>query len=377
MKNIENRTNLRKAEVAAEFVAAKKLAVRLGDYQSLATLEKEIQSCMHSVQPKEMSGFKKELNRLSSMTNHLVDIIFSTNGAGEYLKGAKVNHTAKTSMVGGVTSKDDLQIITRCGNSHKISLKMYKDIANVQVASGTWLSTLTGLAFEPIGRGSFVTPDGKKVSSKTGHGGNWQLLCDKLKEFYGPQVVACFENIKTQTKDVHKYRTEEHKPKDWTERCTKEAGKKVAPEFAKALQHICDRNPALFKHRILDRIGLTFSEGKDIVFLDAKRQYLSSFNDKEVRDWMVKINDTSAKLKMSPMGQSVKFFFTNGEEDLLEFNIPLTINSNGAWANKEGFHNKENMYLIEGQRRPIKSKQLDTSTNCWLNTPKTLIRKLP
>ena len=91
MNNIENRTNLRKAEVAAEFVAAKKLAVRLGDYQSLATLEKEIQYCLHSVQPKEMKGFKKELDRLSTMADHLVDIIFSANGAGEYLKGAKVN----------------------------------------------------------------------------------------------------------------------------------------------------------------------------------------------------------------------------------------------------------------------------------------------
>ena len=115
--------------------------------------------------------------------------------------------------------------------------------------------------------------------------------------------------------------------------------------------------------------------GKEIVFID-NNGILSSFRDDKVTDWLIRINNSETSVQMNTGKQGVQFFFKNSEQELLRFTIPITINANGAWVNRTGFHEKEGMYLVENQRRPKKSQELDTSTNCWLNTPKDYITSI-
>ena len=371
MKNLQDRPELRKAEVAAEYVTAIKIAKAIGDKEAEVNLSSELEEYKKD----QSAPFFRQLNRLSQLSDELVAAIVTDHS--QYLTGATVTHTAKSSMVGGVNSKDDFEIRTASGKSHKFSLKMYKDIGYVQVASGTWLSTLAGLAFEPIGRGSFMAPCQTKVNSKTDEK-TWKNLCQMLEKHYETELVGVFDSVKKLTKQAHEYRTCEWKPAHWStgsDAITKSFGGKAAPLFAKALSIIYTKDPTMFKERILNRIGMKHESGKEIVFID-KKGILSSFRDSKVTDWLTKINNSETSVQMKAEKRSVKFFFINSGEKLLEFVVPLTLNSNGAWVNKTGYHDKEGMYLVENQRRPKKSRELDTSTNCWLKTPKTLIRKL-
>lgn len=371
MKNLQNRPELRQAEVAAEYVTAIKIAKAIGDKKSEVSLSNELAKYKKG----KPASFTTELARLSKLSDKLVSAIVTNNS--QYLTGATVTHTAKSSMTGGVNSKDDFEIRTASGESHKFSLKMYKDISNVQVASGTWLSTLVGLAFEPIGRGSFITPCETKVNSKTDEK-TWKNLCQMLEKHYEPCLVNVFESIKTLTKQVHEYRTCEWKPDNWTKgpnAITKSFGAKAAPLFARALSIIYEKDPATFKERILSRIGMKHESGKEIVFID-NNGILSSFRDDKVTDWLIRINNSETSVQMKTEKQGVQFFFENSGQELLKFTVPLTINSNGAWVNRTGFHEKEGMFLVENQRRPKKSQELDTSTNCWLKTPKDYITSI-
>lgn len=382
MKNIKKRDVLRKAEIAAEYVTTISIARALGDSISEEKLNSELnnyrEKTLKSLSPAQESWFEEELLRLNPMSNHVTSLI--VDGNEDYLSNARVFHTAQSSMSGGVNSKEDFTILTSGGREHKFSLKQYKSIDNVQVASGTYLSTLIGLAFEPTGRGSFTTPCGAKVSSKTGEGGNWSFLLNKLVQYYGEDILEPVEELARQTKEVHKYRFASHRPKNWSkgsDSCTKLAGRKAVPCFLQALSVISRANPERFKSRVLNRIGLSNPEGaKELIFVDTKGRSLSSFQNSEVGNWIKAVNSSDTRMRFKSKSQSAMFYFddANGKE-LLEFAIPLTINSNGAWVSNSGYHEKEGLYLEAGQRRPKKSMELDTSTNCWLKTPKDLIKK--
>lgn len=382
MKNIKKRDVLRKAEVAAEYVTTISVAKAIGDNVSEDQLVSELNKYQNATlglfSTAQESWFEEELLRLKPMSDHVASLVLDGNEA--YLTGARVFHTAKSSMSGGVNSKEDFTIRTTEGKEHRISLKQYKSIDNVQVASGTYLSTLIGLAFEPIGRGSFTTPCGTKVSSKTGAGGNWGLLVDKLVQYYGADILEPIEELARQTKEVHKYRYASFKPENWSkgsDSCTKLAGRKAVPYFIQALSIISRANPNQFKSRILNRIGLSNPDGsKELVFVDAKGRSISSFRNPEVSSWVKGVNESGTQMRFEGKDQSAVFYFDSPDgKELLKFTIPLTINSNGAWANNTGFHKKEGIYLEARQRRPKKSMELDTSTNCWLKTPKKLIKK--
>ena len=56
----------------------------------------------------------------------------------------------------------------------------------------------------------------------------------------------------------------------------------------------------------------------------------------------------------------------DNNKQVLVADTPLTINSNGAWANKDRYSKIDKMKVVKNQLRPIKAMQLDTSTNCWL-----------
>lgn len=379
MKNIEKRDVLRKAEIAAEYLTAIEIAKKVDDSDTVSSLSGEYEDYCESTQTaltsKQVTWFHEEISRLGAMSSLVSSLI--VNGNEEYLSGSKVIHTAKSSMSGGVNSKEDFEIVTANGKRHKFSLKQYKEIDNVQVASGTWLSTLAGLAFEPTGRGSFTMPDGTKIVSK-----NTDLLMEKLVEYYGEEIREPISELIRQTKEVHKFRYEEWKPKNWSSKdedcCTKSAGRKAAPYFMEALQVISSRNPQSFKERMLNRIGLSNSSGeKELIFVDGKGKFLSSFCNPSVANWVVELSRPSTNLRMLCKNQSVEFYFdSESGSELLKFAVPLTINSNGAWVSNSGFHKKEGIYLEAGQRRPKKSMELDTSTNCWLKTPKKLIKKI-
>ena len=58
---------------------------------------------------------------------------------------------------------------------------------------------------------------------------------------------------------------------------------------------------------------------------------------------------------------------------MTKFNIPFTINKNGAWFNdknytiKPFYYKSEKMHLYHNQRRPKKSAELAPSTNMYIS----------
>ena len=57
--------------------------------------------------------------------------------------------------------------------------------------------------------------------------------------------------------------------------------------------------------------------------------------------------------------------------EILKIDIPFTLQKNGGWflpkEKYEGtiYHKKEKKDLMYGERRPKKSKEINTSTNMW------------
>ena len=69
--------------------------------------------------------------------------------------------------------------------------------------------------------------------------------------------------------------------------------------------------------------------------------------------------------------KSLRMSINDLEGEILHVDIPFTLQKNGAWylpkEEYEGtqYHSGEKKELVYGERRPKKSKEINTSTNMW------------
>ena len=85
------------------------------------------------------------------------------------------------------------------------------------------------------------------------------------------------------------------------------------------------------------------------------------------------LNSPECQLEVKRSGKDLKcqgaqFIFKIGEEVLLSANMPLSVNKNGAWANRDRICSKSGEFVKKGQRRAKKAMELDTSTNVYVPT---------
>ena len=281
----------------------------------------------------------------------------------------------KDGLKEGVGQKSDINIDTyrsdELVDTREVSLKLYigknkKDSMLVQVASGTYLSTLCGLGFDVAGRGKFTAPDGSHFQSKK------KNVSDIKRHFvtsYGNNTENFLDQILEITNKTHGLRNHQTKPAD-IDSIRKGIGKSAISPFVSLLREV--NSGGSLKDRVLDRTGLKMSSSKEMVAVcfdsKGKPQVFNSIGNKKFHNSVAKLNSDESTLKIAKSGQGIGFSFVDSDDKvLLFFSMPLTININGAWANKDRYDKLDKCHYKKGQLRVTKSKQLDTSTNVWVD----------
>jgi hypothetical protein len=250
----------------------------------------------------------------------------------------------------------------------KISLKNYKNgYSNIQVSSGTWVSTLLNLIFDAGTLGKHISPItgepiafGRNVSDRNDalkfvglekaiDNFTWideQLI--SVKEFVFSDEAEFFaDNVKQEYEA--KTRTISHAAKD-----------KIVPVLAMLDKDILNR-------KMLDKTGIL---SPDPIIMLGKGKYVFSLTDERFSDLCDRLQD--AELTFTEHKQGIMFEWEDEGGTVLNANMPLTFNKNGAW-NGDTERVDHNGTLVLPQQRRAKAKEFATSTNLYLNMKKVLV----
>jgi|TARA_B100000315_G_scaffold169116_1_gene157646 hypothetical protein len=261
-------------------------------------------------------------------------------------------------------------------DSVSVSLKAYKKSINrIQVCSGTFNSFITNFLFEKDGVGMFKTRDGIRFKGskivdrdreikKLGLDGMLPTLheVDKInlevKElFVYSEKAKWYQNIKGEWENGHyKYG---HRALDL-----------ILPLLR---EHFTNEQ---IKDRIIEMIG--FGGEEELLLLDPKKM-IDSITNNRFQELIEKVRSNSTMIYRKH-GKSILFEFIDEDGNvILGVEVPFCLHKNGGWflpKDKKGrFYPKENMFLEYGQRRPTKSKAINTSINTYVNLSKTGIFK--
>ncbi len=387
MKNIEIRHLKRKAEIAEEFNTVLLSALLFNKYgvkmaKSHSHYKQELDNYLNGF-PKQYLT-KENISRLNqirakllplskSSAQSLVESVFKHADLITDFSHINLINYNKQGLKGGVKQKSDIcvEFINAAGDvttTKHFSLKQYEQYSDPQVASGTYLSTIAGLAFEPLGRGQFSRPDGKTFVSK-----NHEDLKRSFMKYYGKETLPIVDKLIAITKETHKLRTIKVRPANLDE-IRKKTGNAAAPLFVDLLKIIYQTDPIAFKNRFIERSGIKAHHEKEMIYSAMKSGTPVTFNsllDKEFGSFLKKVNHNNiapeiVRSGLNKEGQGVSIEFKKSDKMVLLVNIPLTININGAWANEDRWCAISKMHIKKDHIRPGKAKQLDTSTNCYV-----------
>jgi len=252
----------------------------------------------------------------------------------------------------------------------RFSLKLYKGGTDIQVASGTYCSTLCGLSFDPVGVGKYETPAGEIFSTMSGK-------LDSMKEHfrleYGDRIVELINEIK-QLDNIFKPLVKEVYKGDefWKGICSGVAAKGI-PLMSEALEIVRNKNPHRFAERLIKRIGF---EGEDDIVLVQGKKYFSSINNDATKRMIKRLKGQNVYVNLVPGGKDkenkgILIELRDERGCIVSPYMPLTINKNGAWqlSKLSGRYCKlDKEFILYGHPRPKKSKQIATSTNCYIKT---------
>ena len=376
MKNIEDRHLLRKAEIASEYgvtATAARLLNQRGTTTNVNALQKEyddyVEGAKNNLSLGQQKRFDKEINRLrpvvESSARSLRDGLVNRYPA---MTDIIISNSHRAPNSNGVVQKEDIKILVLDADGatyiHSYSLKQYKALKALQVASGTFISTLSGLAFRPSGRGKFEGPEGPFLSR------NKEDTLSAFTTTYGSGVLAGLEEIYDLSNEIKEMRKNSYFPGDetWREFCSS-IGTRGADAFVKILKTIYAHDTAAFKQRFLDRLGLV--NNHDTLFTGLHKKKVYTFNTMQDSPWKKTVDIlTSGIVQLSIFRhlQGVKVQFKEGDTMVLEVSIPLTVNRNGAWVRDPDGRicSKDKKFYEYGQLRPIKAKEMATSTNAWI-----------
>ena len=268
--------------------------------------------------------------------------------------------------------KGDFAIYFSKDDYISISLKNYKNgFDRIQLCSGTWNSFLNCLLFESAGVGMFINP----ITKQRFKGSN-RAVRDQLIESMGfyplKGIYSEFDNILDAVRSFYVYSEEANMWQNvatrWKNDCA-EYGLNAAQSVVDALETL---DNSKIKQRIIKMAGLNYDE--EILLIGKGNYCCSLFND-TYADILRRVNSEESVVEYKVNGKGVLFTITDGE-DIVSIEVPFTLQKNGAWylcgEEYEGaiYHKKEQVDLAYGQRRPKKSKEINTSTNTYLNLKK-------
>jgi len=264
-----------------------------------------------------------------------------------------------------------------------VSLKNQGSVDSMQCCSGTWVSFVLNMLYNRKGPGQFISPDGEIFrSTQIDDSVRGKALIKKINlSQQAVDLIKFLQKLNSENRDKYlegefgRFFNDEVK-ESWKNDC-EQLGEKAINQIIPFLETINKTN--LTKH-ILKMSGFQ-SDGEELLVLGRKK-YLSSLNHTIYRDIIQKLNSDCVELTIEKHCKNIRFNFKNLDGDYLFpqgfCNIPFTLQKNGAWFKCsdsecfEGkqFHKKEKCELGWRERRPKKSREMNTSTNCYVNLKK-------
>lgn len=263
-----------------------------------------------------------------------------------------------------VLAMDDFSV------QHFVSLKNYtgsSGIVRPQVSSGTFLSFAASFAFDRAGVGTYRDPRSQGQIFK---GSDTKTRTDVLLHEGREELISQFavlESLQATARDSLLSLRFYDRDK------VRDVIREIVPQAQQAITSIFEIvGIERVREKFLERIGLDGSE--DIFFFD-KSRFVDSLTNPKFHDLCQALNSDRAAFEIETRGQGLAFSFKRDGRLLLQADVPLTINTNGAWHRpKERYKGKQAkldkghlVHLEWGELRPHKSKELATSTNSYLN----------
>lgn len=277
------------------------------------------------------------------------------------------------------SKKRDIVFSFEDGTVIPCSLKNYQNgiRGTIQVCSGTWVSFLNNIILESAPKvGQSINPVDNKPFFPGRSKEKRQKAFEKLGYKTLNDLVDNLENIKNDMRDFYISAAEaeywENIAERWKQDCASfgtNAAKEIALELRKEEYH------DLVKQRLVKMIGF---DGEEELILLGKKEYLCSFLSPSYEELAKKVRSQKSKIKVLSKSQNlvIQFYADDEEKSFLDIDIPFTLQKNGAWHlptepyEGEQFHKKEGKSLKYGQRRPKKSKEINTSINTYFSLVK-------
>lgn len=294
----------------------------------------------------------------------------------KHLPGKKFEFAINEAEFRRLGMKADFTIaMSETNHEHYVSLKNYigsGGIERPQVSSGTFLSFAAGFVFDRVGVGSYTDP---RSSNALFQGSN-RSERDAVLDYEGRSVLKLPLQVLDTLQQEMRDQMLAPDMEMYDERKIKSVIANIVPRGQAAMLEIFSLlGMDHVRNKFLERAGLAGTE--DILYFD-ENNFLDSITNRRFNVLRAEVNDRNSEFSITPVGQSLRFAFTSEARHILAVDVPLTINTNGAWHRPKqrytGTQTKNDKgHLVElqwGQRRPYKSKEIATSTNTYINLKK-------
>jgi hypothetical protein len=248
------------------------------------------------------------------------------------------------------------------------SLKNYKGGYNsIQLCSGTFLSFINNFLFVPDGVGMFINP----YTGKRFKGSNCEIRNNILKKMGLSSLIPFYSKVEDIQEEMRNFYINDPSAKffyniadKWKKDCH-DYGHEAAKLISESMKFI---DNDLVKERVMKMSGLG---GDEELLLIGKGKYFTSWNDKYI-DLINRCKNATVEYKV--YGKAIRFVLKDTDGDIIDFDVPMTLNANGSWYKKSlkekfdgvEYKDKEGKDLAWAERRPKKSKEITTSVNCWM-----------
>ena len=276
-----------------------------------------------------------------------------------------------------LNKKGDFVILLDGEEEISVSLKNYKKLSDIQTCSGTFFSFLNNFLLKKAGVGKYYYPTTNEVFKS-----NNQMLWSALEIVGNSKIVEhqrymneILNTIRTKYLNSDKYKIyNKSTSTEWVNDCF-QFGHLAVNSAIEALSTLPND---LVRDRFLHMSGLDHEE--ELLIISHEGEFMFSVTHEKYQTLVSECRKPNVTVSYRKKKKSL-FITLIGESgnELISIDIPFTLQKNGAWHCPkkvyEGtqYHVKEDMNLLWGQMRPRKSRELNTSTNCWLRIKKVLV----
>jgi len=247
-------------------------------------------------------------------------------------------------------------------STRHFSLKAYEKDGNIQVCSGTYMSTLLSLAFHKVGVGQYMSAEGKKVPRAVV--ANIPAIAALFGEDYSVDIAPTLQCIKQLDANFKSLVQDRFPGKEAWKKICRDTAYTAIPLMIKVCEIVKAQDPGAFKDKLLGMCGM---DGRDEVVAVAGNKVYSTFGKPKAKEIVNRLNSPACVLNFCQNNQGIKWSFSDKAGPIYSIDMPLTINKNGAWWTEGTVGSAKNIHSkLPGEPREGKRNEIATSTNMWV-----------